>query len=116
MDKVINFGDKKNNCWACKDMNSLLLSSGRCRNSDINKMSFTDLLLNIIDNLITQEDKKEDDFNVVEEGNGDLPRFKLTCNYTWTIDNRNINLAEFKNSDPFKAIAYILFAQKKVSD
>ena len=108
-DKVKNFGRKKNNCWDCKDMTSLLFSSGWCRNLDDDKMSFSDILLNVIDDLIIQD-------KLTIEMCENQPGFELTCNYRWAENYKNINLEKTKKSDPFKAIAYILYVQESVGE
>lgn len=106
-DKVKNFGKKKYNCWDCKDMTSLLLSSGNCRNSDNDKMQFSDILLNIIDHLIIQENEKNDIGYPTE----DVYKFEFKVTYKWAEEYKFINFDEIKKSDPFKAVAYILYLQ-----
>lgn len=103
-EKVKRTGDKK--CWDCKDINELLLASGRCRSvNGSDKMYFQDLLLNIIDNWITQTENYE----CMQDRIG----CEYTIRYQWNseLQSHNANFLEEVEKDSLKHLAYILFTQ-----
>ena len=87
----------------CKNINDLLLNSGNVNTSDINeKMCFSDLFLNIIDNLISQKAKFE------QNDTTDGWEYKVT--YYWDYEGINLD-KNYSSCDIFKYVSYRIFEE-----
>ena len=105
-EKVENLSDKRK-CWECRNIDELLLASGKCKTSKPDeRMNISDLLLNILDNCIVQ--KPED--CIIQKPEEDDCAKKYTIQYIWDDDApSNLGSEQLKDGDLFKYCAYKLF-------
>lgn len=96
-----NKNDRMPVICACKDINELLLSSGNISTSENSeKMCFSDLLMNIMDDLIIK--KKEYEQKDTDDG------WEYKVIYYWDNDNIDFD-KKSSNEDMFKYVAYRIF-------